>query len=96
MMPHPSALAMTNDAFEREIAAMIVSTLNLEVDADQIEAMSPLYGEGLGIDSIDILEIALVVSKRYGIQMKADSEDNFHIFASLHSLAAYIAKHKTT
>ncbi len=96
MMSDSPASAVPNVAFEREIAAMIVSTLNLELGTDEIVAELPLYGDGLGIDSIDILEIALVVSKRYGIHMKADSEDNFHIFGSLRSLAAYIAEHRTT
>jgi acyl carrier protein len=81
--------------FEREVAALIVSTLNLDVGADAVQPEDPLYGEGLGLDSIDILEIALVVSKNYGIQMKADSEDNFLIFGSLRSLAKYIAEHRT-
>ena len=74
---------------------MIVSALNLEVSPDEIEPEKALYGEGLGLDSIDILEVALVISKHYGIQMKADSEDNFRIFSSLRSLTAYIAEHRT-
>ena len=80
---------------EREVAAMIVSALNLEVSSDEIKPDDPLYGEGLGLDSIDILEVALVVSKRFGFQMKADSEDNFPIFSSLRSLTAHIAEHRT-
>ncbi len=74
---------------------MIVSALNLEVGPDEIQPEDPLYGDGLGLDSIDILEISLVVSKLFGIQMKADSEDNFQIFGSLRSLTAYIAEHRT-
>ena len=75
---------------------MIVTALNLEIAPEDIDVDAPLYGEGLGIDSIDILEIALVVSKRFGVHLKADSEDNFRIFSSLRSLAAYIATHRTT
>jgi acyl carrier protein len=82
-------------ALERAVAEMIVSSLNLEVSPDSIQPDSPLYGEGLGLDSIDILEVALVVSKHFGIQMKADSEDNFQIFSSLRSLTDYIAEHRT-
>ncbi|KAF7600039.1 MAG: acyl carrier protein [Candidatus Dactylopiibacterium carminicum] len=83
-------------ALEREVAALIVEALNLEVSADEIQPEDALFGEGLGLDSIDILEVALVVSKRYGFQLKADSEDNFSIFSSLRSLAAYIQAHRTT
>ena len=55
----------------------------------------PLYGEGLGLDSIDILEVALVVSKHYGFQLRADNEDNVHVFTSLRSLATHIAASRT-
>ncbi|MDQ7988239.1 MAG: phosphopantetheine-binding protein [Candidatus Dactylopiibacterium sp.] len=89
--------ATPNEALEREVAAMIVEALNLEVEAASIQPDDALFGDdGLGLDSIDILEVALVVSKRYGFQLKADSEDNFAIFASLRSLATHIAAHRTT
>ena len=55
----------------------------------------PLYGEGLGLDSIDILEIALVVSKQYGVHLRADSEENERIFGSLRQLVDYIHAHRT-
>jgi acyl carrier protein len=80
---------------QREVAELMIECLNLEVTADQIAPDSPLYGEGLGLDSIDVLEVALVVSKRYGLQLRADSADNQHIFSSLRSLADYIAAQKT-
>lgn len=80
---------------EKEIARLIVEALNLDIDPASIKADAPLYGDGLGLDSIDILEIALVVSKNYGIQMKAQSEDNFETFKSLQSLASYIAEKRT-
>ena len=95
MNQQQSAPTPPDIALERDVAAMIVSALNLEVSPDQIKPEDALYGEGLGLDSIDILEIALVVSKLFGFQMKADSEDNFHIFSSLRSLTAYIAEHRT-
>lgn len=82
-------------ALAREIAALIVEALNLELTASQIDPDAPLYGEGLGLDSIDILEIALVVSKRYGVQLRADSADNERIFRSLRRLAEYIAAHRS-
>ena len=84
-----------SSALEREIADLIVAALNLDVAAADIEPDAPLYGEGLGLDSIDILEIALVVSKQYGIQLRADSEQNEQIFRSLRHLAGYITAHRT-
>lgn len=82
-------------ALQLEIAELMVQALNLDVSAAEIQPDEPLYGNGLGLDSIDILEVALVVSKRYGLQLKADSEDNHHIFGSLRSLTEYVAAHKT-
>lgn len=78
-----------------EVAELLVQALNLDTSADQINPDDPLYGSGLGLDSIDILEVALVVSKKYGLQLKADSEDNHSIFSSLRSLTEYIAAHRT-
>jgi len=80
--------------FEREVAQFIVSTLNLEVSAEQIAPLDPLYGDGLGLDSIDVLEIALAVSKQYGFQLRSDDPDNANIFSSLRKLAAHIAAHR--
>lgn len=79
----------------REVAGLIVQALNLDVAPADIDPDKALYGEGLGLDSIDILEIALVVSKHYGVQLRADSEDNARIFASLRQLADYINAHRT-
>jgi len=94
-MTKPSIAAQTNVELEREVAQLMVAALNLEVAPESIEADSELYGDGLGLDSIDILEIALVVSKQYGIQMKTEGEDNFAIFKSLRSLSAYISQNRT-
>jgi acyl carrier protein len=82
-------------AFTHEVAGLIVEALNLEVAPADIDPAQPLYGEGLGLDSIDILEIALVVSKRYGVQLRADGEENERIFGSLRQLADYITAHRT-
>ena len=78
-----------------EIAGLIVSALNLEVAAPDIDPAAPLYREGLGLDSIDILEVALVVSKRYGFKLKEDDQDNVRIFRSLNALAAHVAERRT-
>jgi len=90
--PQPPA---TESDLTGEVAGLIVAALNLDVAASEIDADAPLYGEGLGLDSIDILEIALVVSKRYGVQLRADSQENQSIFASLRHLCGYIAAHRT-
>lgn len=78
-----------------EIANLVVNALNLEVAAADIDPAAPLYGEGLGLDSIDILEVALVVSKRYGFKLKEDDKDNVRIFSSLNSLAAHVTERRT-
>ena len=78
-----------------EVAQLMVKCLNLEVTANQILPDAPLYGDGLGLDSIDVLEVALVVSKRYGVQLRTDGADNQHIFSSLRNLCDYIATHRT-
>ena len=85
----------TGSALEGELAELIVAALNLEVPSGQIDSEAPLYGEGLGLDSIDILEIALVVSKHYGVQLRAEDAANTQIFRSLRHLAAYVAAHRT-
>ena len=84
------------EALLPEVAELIVSALNLDMGPDEIEADAPLFGDGLGLDSIDILEVALTVSKRYGFQLRADDENNDRIYTSVGSLAAYIAANRTT
>src|SRR6516164_1383528 len=83
------------DSLTAEVASLIVQALNLEIAPAEIAPDQPLYGEGLGLDSIDILEIALVVSKQYGVQLRADSEENGRIFGSLRQLVEYITAHRT-
>jgi acyl carrier protein len=80
---------------QRELAILFVQALNLEVEPEDIDPNAPLYGEGLGLDSIDILEVALIVSKQYGIQLRADAQENQQIFRSLRHLAEYIAAQRT-
>lgn len=84
-----------NSTLQLEVAELMVQALNLDTTAAEINPDMPLYGDGLGLDSIDILEVALVISKRYGLQLKADSEDNHRIFSSLRNLTDYVAIHKT-
>jgi acyl carrier protein len=81
-------------ATETEVAELIVEALHLEVSPAEIDPEAPLFGEGLGLDSIDALEIALAVSKRYGFQLRSDDERNGQIFASLRNLAAHIDKNR--
>lgn len=91
----PSSSATADAALLLEVAELVVISLNLEVGAADIQADEPLYGDGLGLDSIDILEIALVVSKRYGLQLRAGEDDNHAIFHSLRSLSNHIATQRT-
>ena len=81
---------------ERELAELLVEALNLEtVTADGIDPEAPLFGDGLGLDSIDALELALAISKRYGFQLRSDSDENRRIFASLRALSAHVEQHRT-
>lgn len=88
-------MSEANLELQNEVAGLIVSALNLDIGPDEIQADAPLYGEGLGLDSIDILEVALVVSKHYGFQLRADNADNVSIFSSLASLTRHIAANRT-
>lgn len=81
---------------EAELAGLIVTTLNLEVPATEIDPGAPLYGEGLGLDSIDMLEIALVVSQHFGVKLRADDKNNVKIFSSLRNLNAYIRQNRVS
>jgi len=82
-------------ALESELASLFVTALNLEMAPGEIDPTSPLFGDGLGLDSIDILEVALEVSQRYGFQLRSDDENNQKIFQNLRSLAAHVAQHRT-
>ena len=80
---------------ELELAKMIVLTLNLEVAAEDIDPNGQLYREGLGLDSIDVLELALAISKKYGLNLRSDDENNLAIFSSLRSLNRHIQQHRS-
>jgi acyl carrier protein len=79
---------------EAELAQLIVKTLNLEISAADIDPLAPLYDEGLGLDSIDMLEVALVVSQEFGVSLRADDKNNVQIFGSLRSLNTYIQQNR--
>jgi acyl carrier protein len=91
----PAAQQPEGTGLERELAQLIVQGLNLPLEASQIDPEAPLYGAGLGLDSIDILEIALIVSKHYGVQLRADGEENQRIFRSLRHFAHFVAAQRT-
>lgn len=85
----------TQTVAERELADLLVESLNLEdVEAGAIDPEAPLFNTGLGLDSIDALELALAISKKYGFQLRSDNDENRRIFASLRALSAHVETHK--
>jgi len=89
-----STMSPQTDA-ERELAELLVESLNLEdVAPEAIDPEAPLFNTGLGLDSIDALELALAISKRYGFQLRSDNDENRRIFASLRALSAHVQQHK--
>ena len=82
---------------ERALAELLVESLNLEdVQPADIDPEAPLFNAGMGLDSIDALELALAISKRYGFQLRSDNDENRQIFASLRALSAHVEQHRTT
>jgi acyl carrier protein len=80
---------------ELELAQMIITTLDLDLRAEDIAPEAPLFGDGLGLDSIDVLEVALAVSRRYGVKLRSDDEASERIFRCLRSLNQHIQEHRT-
>lgn len=80
---------------EHEVAALIVEAVNLDCAPDEIDPEAPLFGEGLGLDSIDLLEVALAISQKYGFKLRSDDENNKVTFSCLRALSGYIEKHRT-
>ena len=87
--------ADTLSAEELALAALIVTTLKLELQPEDVSPTAPLYGDGLGLDSIDVLEVALAISKAYGVKLRSDDKNNTRIFSSLRSLSQHIQAHRT-
>lgn len=86
----------TTEALEQEIKELVISSLALEdVRPDDIDAAAPLFVEGLGLDSIDALELGLALQKRYGVHMSADAEETRRHFASVRALAAFVAAQRS-
>jgi acyl carrier protein len=85
-----------NTGLEAEVAQLIVDAVGLDLPAADIDPGLPLFGqgEGLGLDSIDLLEIALAISSKYGFQLRSDDPDNERIFASLRALSAHVARQR--
>jgi len=79
---------------EHELAALIVDAVNLDCAPDDIDREEPLFGDGLGLDSIDVLEIALAISQRYGCKLRSDDENNKVTFSCLRALSAYVEEHR--
>ena len=83
------------DPLEKEIAQLIVECTGLEdMQPEDIDPAAPLFVEGLGLDSIDALEIGVALAKRYGVKLTADNENNRRHFASVRALAAYVASQR--
>lgn len=81
---------------ESEVAKMIIETLNLDdIEVEDIEPEAALFGEGLGLDSIDALELSVAISQRYGFQIKSDDSDNQRIFSSLRTLSQVIEERRS-
>ena len=86
----------TQSDAERELAQLLVESLNLEdVVAADIDPEAPLFNAGLGLDSIDALELSLAIGKRYGLQLRSDNDGNRRIFASLRALSAPVQQHQS-
>lgn len=76
---------------ENELARLLVESLGLEdVEPGSIAPEAPLFGDGLGLDSIDALELSLAVNKHYGVQLRSDGDENRRIFSSLRALSAHV------
>ena len=90
-----SPAASLQTAPEQALADLIVTSLQLEVDPHAIGPTAPLFGEGLGLDSIDALELALAISRAYGFELRSDDERNGRIFASLRSLSDHVEAHRS-
>jgi acyl carrier protein len=88
-------MMQTTDTLEAEIKALIVDALALEdIEPAEIETEAPLFVEGLGLDSIDALELAVVLEENYGVKIEDDPEKNQVIFSSVRNLAEFVREHR--
>jgi acyl carrier protein len=92
----PEVLPVAASPMELELARLIVSALALEMEPEEIPPEMPLFEGGLGLDSIDALELSLSVAKVYGVKLRSEDQQKYGALASLRGLAAYIAEHRTT
>ena len=90
----PPETRPTQTSPEQALARLIVTALQLEVAPAEIDPAAPLFGEGLGLDSIDALELALAISRAHGFELRSDDERNKRIFASLRSLSEHVEAHR--
>jgi acyl carrier protein len=87
---------MPNAQLEQQLKELIISSLNLEdVTPEDIDTDAPLFGEGLGLDSIDALELGLALKKTFNVTITGESEEDKKHFASVAALADYIEKHRS-
>lgn len=86
---------MDPSTLEKEIANLLINTLNLKMNPNEIQPLEPLFGEGLGLDSIDALELAMAISQTYGYKLRSDDPENINIFSNLRSLTQAIEKNRT-
>ena len=83
-------------SMQREIAELIIETVNLEdMEAADFDPQEALFGDGIGLDSIDALEIALAISQQYGVQMKSEDENVRNAFANLSTLCEFVEQHRS-
>jgi acyl carrier protein len=86
----------TNEGLEAELKEMIIDVVALEdISPEDIERDAPLFVEGLGLDSIDALEIAMALEERYGVTTEADADENREHFESIRTLAAFVAENRS-
>jgi acyl carrier protein len=95
-MLNEAGMQVTDQMFRIEVAKMIIETLVLEdVGVDDIDPRAPLFGDGLGLDSIDALELSFAIAQRYGVKLRSDDERNLDIFSSLDALSRHLSEHRT-
>ncbi|MBE9527422.1 MAG: acyl carrier protein [Proteobacteria bacterium] len=86
---------INNSELEKQTAQLIIDTLNLDIEIDDIDPDDYLFGEGLALDSIDALELAMSITQQFGFQLRSDDSKNREIFRSLRTLTQYIRDNKT-